>query len=481
MGSRSRLYYLRDATDRLLQTLVHDRPVAPTCSMSLRPTLFYIVTLLALGGALYSGEPMSATPEAAPDPAQWSFHLQNTDIVQGVTGLHSPYEGSNSLTPNQTRETASFTLFLGARLWDGGALFYNPEYFQGQGLNHTLGVAGFPNGEAQKGGSMPGVFYNARLYFQQTFGFGGETEPVVDTKNQLAGTQDISRLTLRLGKMAASDVLDDNTYSHDPRGQLWNWSLWESGAWDVPAEAKGYTQGVLLEWNEKNWTLRGGSYLMPTEPNGTKLDPHFWKSFGDVAELEWRYTLDDRPGKVRLLGFANRANTANYAQATAHPGPDGLPDVAADAALRLKYGAALGFEQEIAKDLGTFLRLSVNDGHTQSDAFTDIDRSVAFGMSLKGTAWGREDDTVSLAAAVNGLSSSHRAYLAAGGLGILVGDGRLNYATEHVLEASYDIKLFQAGSWITHLAVDYQLVSNPGYNADRGPASIFGMRLHTEF
>ena len=448
-----------------------------------RLTRFVIaVVVLARSGDVFSGEP-APSPAIGSDPAaaQWSFHLQNTDIVQGMGGFRSPYSGDNSLTPHQVRETVSFTLFMGARLWDGGALFFNPEYAQGQGLNQTLGVAGFPNGEAQKAGKIPGTFYAARLYFQQTIGLGGETEPVADGKNQIAGTQDVSRLTIRLGKMASSDFLDDNTYSHDARAQFWNWSVWESGAWDYPADVKGYTEGLLLEWNEKNWTLRAGSYLMPKVPNGADLDPRFWKSFGDVAELERRYTLGDHPGKVRIMGFANRANSARYGEATAHPGSDGLPGVAEDSALRVKYGAALGFEQEIAAGLGGFLRLSANDGHTQSAAFTDIDRSVALGLSLKGTGWGRPDDTAALAGVINGLTKVHQAYLAAGGKGILVGDGTLSYRPEQILEASYDIKLVQRGSWASHLALDYQLISNPGYNSDRGPAHIFGVRLHTEF
>ncbi len=450
--------------------------------MTLR--LFPLIVAASFAGAaplLIAGDP-AIVPEAVADPAQWSIHAQNTDIVQGTPGFHSPYEGPNSFTPHQTRETVSVTLFAGARLWEGGALFYNPEFFQGQGLNQTLGIAGFPNGEAQKTGTISGEFYNARLFFQQTFGMGGETEEVKDGKNQLAGTQDVSRFTLRLGKMSGSDVLDDNTYSHDARSQLWNWSLWESGAWDVPAEARGYTQGLLLEWNEKRWAFRLGSFLMPTEPNGPNLDMHFWKSFGDVAEFEWRYLLDDHPGKVRLLAFANRAKTANYAQATANPGADGLPGVAGDTDYRMKYGGAAGLEQEITPALGAFLRLSASDGRTQSDAFTDIDRSLALGFSLKGGAWGREDDALILAGAVNGITAPHRAFLAAGGVGILVGDGRLtSYGPEQIVELSYDAKLFQAGAWTTHLALDYQLVNHPGYNADRGPASVLGVRLHMEF
>ena len=448
-----------------------------------RLTRFVIaVIVLARSCDVFSGEPApSPSVGSDPAPAQWSFHLQNTDIVQGVGGFRSPYSGDNSLTPSQVRETVSVTLFVGARLWDGGALFFNPEFAQGQGLNQTLGVAGFPNGEAQKAGKILGTFYAARLYFQQTIGLGGETEPVADGKNQIAGTQDVSRLTIRLGKMASSDFLDDNTYSHDARAQFWNWSVWESGAWDYPADVKGYTEGLLLEWNEKNWTLRAGSYLMPKVPNGADLDPRFWKSFGDVGELERRYTLGDHPGKVRIMGFANRANSARYGEATAHPGPDGLPGVAEDSALRVKYGAALGFEQELAAGLGTFLRLSANDGHTQSAAFTDIDRSAALGLSLKGAAWSRPDDTAALAGVINGLTKVHQDYLAAGGKGILVGDGTLSYRPEQILEASYDIKLVQSGSWASHLALDFQLISNPGYNSDRGSAHIVGVRLHTEF
>jgi high affinity Mn2+ porin len=414
-------------------------------------------------------------------PQKWSLHFQNTDIIQGVTNFSSPYVGANSLTPSQSRETVTATFFFACRLWQGSTLVVNPEYAQGQGLNLTHGVAGFPNGEATKAGSLPGKVDIARIYLSQVIGFGGEQEDVADAKNQLVGKRDISRLTISFGKCAADDFFDDNTFTHDPRNQFLNWSIWESAAWDYPADAKGYTAGAVVELNQKMWALRYGAFLMPRVANGISLQTNLARALGEVVEYEQRYSIPgDHIGKVRLLAYVNHANMGSYQDAIDEfrANPTAPANITLSRASRLKYGGAINVEQELTQDLGIFLRLSLNNGATESWAFTEVDRSAALGVAIKGIRWGRSKDTVGLCGVVNGLSSVHAQYLADGGLGILLGDGRLRYGPEQIIETYYDAKLPLK---YANIMLGYQFIRNPGYNSQRGPANVLSARFHVEF
>jgi high affinity Mn2+ porin len=427
------------------------------------------------------GSQGAQSPSPAPDLVEtrdWSLHGQMTGVYQGDFGFRSPYRGPNSLSGDeQWRETISATLYLGRRLWQGGELYFNPEFNQGFGLSHSLGIASFSSGEAQKAGfdtPKPNV---ARLFLRQTFGLGGATEAVEDDLNQIAGSVDVSRIVVTAGKFSVVDIFDDNQYAHDPRTQFLNVALGDSVAWDYPADAKGYTDGVAVELNQQNWALRGGWFLMPKIANTRNLEPRFWTRFGSVVELDTRHELFGEPGKIRYLAFANRAPMANLRQAVAFAAANGtVPDFATVRRDRWKAGVALNLEQAVSDDLGVFTRLSWNDGKTEGWAFTDIDSGASLGLSLKGTAWGRKADTVGLAGAANFLSTAHQAYFAAGGTGIFVGDGRLNYAPETIVETYYGIDIAKPLS----LTLDYQFVVNPAFNADRGPVSIFAARSHLQ-
>jgi high affinity Mn2+ porin len=430
-------------------------------------------------------QPGAAPGEGSIPPAEtvvakdWSLHGQMTGIYQGNLRFTSPYQGPNSLDPgNRWRETVSATAYLGRRLWDGAELYFNPEANQGFGLSGTRGLAGFANGEAQKAGSDTPKPNVARLFLRQTFGFGGEQEAVEDDLNKMAGMQDVSRLQVTLGKFAAPDIFDDNKYAHDPRTAFFNWSIWEAGAWDYPADQKGYTDGIALDFNQKGWALRGGWFLEPKVANDRNLDPRFWKHFGAAAELELRHRIGEQPGNVKLLAFANRANMGSLREATDLAVASGTDaDITPVRRDRFKYGLAVNLEQAISDELGGFARVSWNDGRTEAWAFTDIDTSVSLGASLKGGRWGRPADTVGLAAAMNLISAAHQDFLAAGGTGILVGDGRLSYGPEGILEAYYALTIVDP----LVLTLDYQLAVNPAYNSDRGPVSIFGARVHAQF
>ena len=422
----------------------------------------------------------SYTPRAIlPDNPDWSIHGQFTFVPQAYPGIRSPYEGANSLPGGgQGRETFTTSAFLGWKLWRGGEFFFNPELAQGFGLNTTLGVAGFPNGEAQKGGAPYPRFRAQRYLIRQTFGLGGEQEDVFDAAFQFAGKRDIDRVTVSVGRFAVGDFFDGNAYAKDPRADFMNWALWSSAAYDFPADLPGFTRGGVVELNKKDWALRAGLFQVPSAPNSDILT---FNTGGVVVEAEGRFAIADLPGKVRVGTFLNRGNTASYRGALAASAADPLLDindaVAALRKVRTKYGFYVNGEQQVAKDIGVFGRYSWNDGQSEILSFTDIDRSLAAGISIKGASWGRPSDTIGIGGAINGLSSAHRDFLAAGGLGLLIGDGRLNYSNERIFETYYAYVLDKNFTF----TADYQFIANPAYNDDRGPVSIFAARVHGEF
>lgn len=407
---------------------------------------------------------------------RWEIHGQITYLPQGYPAFRAPYSGPNSLTPApQFQQTWSNSLFLNMRLWEGGEVYYNPELLQGFGLNNTVGAGGFPNGEAQKS-NFPYPNYNtSRLFLRQTFGFGGEQEELQSGQLQLAGKVDVSRLTLQAGKFSVVDVFDGNSYARDPRKDFMNWSLWSSGAFDYAADKLGLGYGVTAELNQKQWALRAGYFLMDAVSNSNSFDTKVPRRGEYVAELETRYSLFSQPGKLRTLVFLNSDYSGSYRETLNNPALN--LDIARTRTGRIKYGYAINVEQALADDLGLFGRWSWNDGKNEIMAFTDIDASLAGGVSIKGAKWGRPDDVIGIGGAINSLSRDHRDFLAAGGLGPLIGDGALNYRRERVLETYYAYAPTKA---IT-LTADYQFLTNPAYNADRGPVHIFSGRLHGEF
>ncbi len=438
-----------------------------------RPWLAALALLLSPG--LRAQQPAAAPP--ADPSAPWSLHLQATWIDQAHPSFDSPYEGANSLSGEAEAErTFSFSLFLGYRILAGSELYFDPEVFQGHGLSNTLGMAGFPNGEAVKA-AFPNLHFNtSRLYLQQTFGLGGEKEKLEDGENQVADSVDVNRITLSLGKFAASDFFDDNAYSHQTRTQFLNWALWESAAWDYPADVVGYTAGLVAEWNTKEWELHYGIFMEPTVSNGARLDPHLLDAHGQILQFDRRYSAGDLAGMLRPFVFWNQARMGSYQDAVENPViTDAL---IASRAYRSKVGFGVSWDQQLTQDLGAFVRVSWDDGRTESFAFTEVDRSLAAGLSTSGAHWGRKDDTLGLAGVVNGIIGVHQAYLAAGGQeGLILGDGALNYGPEEILEAYYSVQVVK---WLT-LSPDFQYALHPGYNRDRGPVPIYAVRAHVEF
>jgi high affinity Mn2+ porin len=411
-----------------------------------------------------------------PESDRWEIHGQTTYLPQGYPRFRALYTGTNSLTTApQAQATWSNGLYLNARLWEGGEVYYNPELLQGFGLNDTVGVAGFPNGEAQKS-NFPYPHYNtSRLFLRQTFGFGGEQEELASGPGQLAGKVDVSRLTVQAGKFAVLDVFDGNSYAKDTRKDFMNWSMWAPGAFDYSADKVGLTYGATAELNQKQWALRSGYFLMQSVSNANSFDTKVFERGTYALELETRFSLFSQPGKLRTIAWLNSAFSGSYRETLNNPAFN--LDIAQTRTGRIKYGYVVSLEQALTDEVGVFGRWSWNDGKTEIMAFTDIDASLSLGASIKGTRWGRPDDVIGIGGAINALSRDHRDFIAAGGLGVLIGDGQLNYRHERILETYY---AFALNKQLT-LTGDYQLITNPAYNADRGPVHVFSGRLHGEF
>jgi high affinity Mn2+ porin len=460
-----------------------------TLSMFLK--IYPAVTMLASLAAILTASAEDSTNSPTQEQ-NWNFHVQNTDIVQGYPGFSSQYSGPNSLpSGGETRESVSLDLMAGVRLWPGAEAHIDGMMWQGFGFHNTLGVEGFPNGEAFRLGTGDPNGAITRLFIRQTIGLGGAQEDVPDDQLTLAGKQDISRITITIGRFSAKDIFDNNAYANDPRTQFMNWALMANEAWDYPADAIGYTTGIAVELNQPVWTLRYGFFQVPRYANSLTAEDRIFKwpydnsaqdgplldTWAMVTEFERRYAIKDHPGVVRFLAYFNRANMGSYQDAVDNATPTSPADITASAAYRYKYGFGLNFEQEIVKNLGAFSRLGWSDGQNQAWMFSDVDYTATAGISVNGEAWHRPGDTFGLAGVANGISNVHQEFFEAGGTGILAGDGNLDYGWEKILETYYDCQIWKT----IHAALDYQFIDNPAFNTARGPVSVFGARLHWEF
>jgi high affinity Mn2+ porin len=415
------------------------------------------------------------------EPESWNARFQSTYVWQTKPAFNSPYEGPHSLLGTHEKSySLTATAAFGVRLTRNTELYFDPELALGVPLSNLLGLAGFTNGEMARTSGPNPTIYRARLFVRQVIPLG-EAEDVIDSgMNQLGGSYAKQRFVLTAGNLSVLDIFDANLYSHDPRTQFLNWTLMTYGAYDYAADARGYSWGVAGEYIAEGWSLRAGRFIQPKEPNQLALDARIFRHYGDQVELEYRYALsDDRPGAIRVLAFRNRTFMARYDDALASALQTGsVPSLdPVRTADHTKVGIGVNAEQALSKDVGLFARTMWADGQTETYAFTEVDRSLSFGLTTKGTSWGRPDDTLGLAVANNGLSATHRRFLELGGLTFFLGDGRLSYGAERIVEAYYALG---AAKGVT-VSLDYQRIWNPGYNADRGPASFYGLRGHVEF
>jgi high affinity Mn2+ porin len=434
-----------------------------------RKGLLFLLSLLAAGQSFAQFS----------DTTKYSFHFQSTLIHQYHFKFRSPYEGDNSLEPDETGKTSlTNTFYFAARPFRNKRTLFilNPEIAGGEGFSAATGIAGFPNGETFRVGNPKPTLYLARLVIEHTFPLKQtKYEQQEDAANEVASQQPTDYLKFYAGRFCLADYFDGNPYSHDPRTQFMNWSYMSGGAWDYAADTRGYTYGIGTELNKGNWRAGLAFTMVPRQANGLIMDSRIGKAFASQLEVAHAHRISNHPGFVQVTLFFNKAQMGNYREAV-RQNPQ-APDINAVGNYKNnKYGIVLGMAQELSNSVGAYLRASWNDGRNETWAFTEIDRSVNLGFQYRNPQ-GKSGNSVGAGIVVNGIAAPHRAYLAAGGYGFMVGDGQLNYAVETIAELYYRINLFNKR---LQLSPDYQFVVNPAYNRDRGPVHVMGIRAHVE-
>jgi high affinity Mn2+ porin len=413
-----------------------------------------------------------------------SLHAQATVLPQHALAFTSPYMGENSLIPNEPiRTSITTTLFAAYKPFAHTYLVFNPEMAAGKGLSKTTGVAGFPNGEIYRVGSPTPQIFVARLYAEQRIPLSKHKELVEDDQNQIQDIGNADYISILAGKFALTDFFDQSEVSHDARTQFMNWSLMANGAWDYPANVRGYTYGIVAQAIWKKYAVRIAETSIPIEANGTALE---WKgkdASGFVAEISmnkfgiFKKATATNYHKLHVGYYRNRAQMGNY-EAAIKLGLQTFttPDITETRMYgRSKNGYYINLDNHFGY-LHHFVRHSANDGKNETWAFTEIDNSWATGFLLDGNIWKRKKDALGIACVTNGISNAHQQYLANGGYGFIVGDGKLNYGRESIVEIFYSLHVWKK----LFVSPDYQYITNPAYNKDRGPASVLGLRFHVE-
>ena len=407
--------------------------------------------------------------------------VQGNFIRQQHAGFDAQYTGPNSFIPGKDHATSRVeTLYTGFRITKRLEILADVESAGGAGLSGALGVAGFTNVDVVRNPSLSEDPYISRVMLHYTIPFGSQTTETTRNPLSLASVVPARRLELRAGKMSTVDFFDLNSVGSDSHLQFMNWAAVNNGAYDYAADTRGYTYGLVAEYYDEKWAARFGEMLMPTVANGVTLDWNIARARGENYEFEYHPEfLPKRSTVLRALAFENHANMGNYRQAIDGflAGKDAAPDITLYRKQgRVKYGFGLNGEQELTNLWRAFFRLGWSDGHTESFAYTEIDRTAEAGSDFRGKPWHRPLDKLGAAAIVDGISGDHRRYLALGGLGFILGDGGLHYGLEKIFETYYSAHIYRGLS----VAFDYQHVADPGYNRDRGPASVFSIRVHFE-
>ena len=445
-----------------------------------------ILGILATAAPLSAAVAQTSADSAGTGSARWHPYLLGTQInviAQALRPLRSPYEGFNSLAARgDSKISHAYGVYGGVDAGHGLQAYLDVEMVRGKGISRVVGLAGPTNGDVLRQGTVDlgSGPYVARAFVRYTRSFSSDQRDTLNAApDQIPGTVSADRIEITAGKLAVSDLFDLNRYANSTRQQFMNWSLFQNTAWDFAADTRGYSNGVAIAWIHPAWTIRAGSFQMPHEANGNVFDSDLRRARGDQIEL----TLTARRAGTtgRILGYMNHARMGNYAEALATGASLGqVPDIAGDDRPgREKYGFGLNLEQPVSDggETGVFARLGWNDGRNESFAFTEVDRHISAGIQVSGVHWGRANDSMGLAGVREGIVAAHRTYLATGGLGFLLGDGRLTYGPEQIVEGYYRL---QAGRYL-QLSADVQGIRNPGYNRDRGPALVGSLRVNFRY
>ena len=445
----------------------------------------------AIAACAQDAPAQTATPDApAPrdtlfehsNTAKWWVSGQANFVFQAHGDFYAAYSGPNSLHDTSEHATSRvLTLFTGYEFTRNSLLYFDVEEAGGAGISTALGLAGFTNLDVVRNPQVGTAPYIARLMFQQIIPFSKQKIEIPRGPLTLATQLPARRLEIRFGKFSMADFFDTNVGGSDSHYQFLNWTAANNGAWDYAADTRGYTAGVILDYEDRNWGIRFAEALMPKIANGPNLDADVARARAENIELELRYKLlKKKDTSIRFLNFVNHANMGTYRDAIAiyEADPTQPPDIVATRKQgTIKYGFGINFQQEFTSDVWAFGRWGWNEGQHESFAYTEADSTLQLGVYAKGTRWHRSLDRLGATFISNGIGAYHQHYLADGGLGFILGDGGLDYGRETIEEAFYTIHAWRG----LYFAVDYQHINNPGYNRDRGPVSVPGLRLHLEF
>jgi hypothetical protein len=459
--------------------------IAPRLSAGLGPA-----EMASAGG---EGSAEGRGPESAPmvsmvphpERRYWISGQANI-ILQGDLPFHSPYEGTNSFISRGEYKTSLLgTLYTALRptrsIRYNTDLILDVESTGGRGLGEALGLAGFTNLDVVRNPYLSSAPYLARYEIHQVIGLTGETVSQEPGFFALAPSVPARRFEFRIGKMTLPDFFDCNEVGSDSHLQFMNWTVDNNGAWDYAADTRGYTVGGMAEYDDKSWSLRYGVFAMPTVANGIDMDWAFSRAHGQNGEFELRKGIvPGHKGTQRILFYANRAHMGDYREAVEAflAGTDKTPNILLHEHFgALKYGFGYNTEQEITEHLRLFGRFGWNEGQHESFAYTEVDETIEAGGDYGGARWHRAEDKAGVAVVSNAIKRDHQNYLKDGGLGFLLGDGKLNYGREDIVESYYNLHAWRG----LYYALDVQHVSDPGYNRDRGPVWVGSMRMHVDF
>jgi high affinity Mn2+ porin len=401
-------------------------------------------------------------------------------IYQSHPAFRALYTGSNSLRPVREHATSTVeTVYSGLRLGKRAEVFVDVESAGGRGISDAFGLAGFTDLDVVRNPSLGAAPYVARAFVRYTIGLTSDTETHQPELHALLPALPARRVSILAGKIGIVDFFDFNSAGSDSHLQFLNWTVDNNGAYDYAADTRGYTIGVVTEFRDHAWAARWGEALMPKVANGIEYDWDVAHEHADNFEIELdRGIIPHHDGAVRLLAYLNHARMGSYREAIDAflSGRDSVLDVTAHRQRgRTKPGVGLNVEQNIGHGLTLFGRTGVNDGRVESFAYTEVDRTFEIGLGWTALPW-RSADRIGAALVRNGLAADHREYLARGGHGFLLGDGALAYTPESIVEGYYTF----AVRFGVSLAFDVQHITNPGYNRDRGPVTVFALRGHLD-
>jgi high affinity Mn2+ porin len=402
-------------------------------------------------------------------------------VFQTHPDFHALYSGKNSLSPRYEKATSRvLTLYTGVRLNNSTELLVDIEEAGGAALSTGLGLAGPPDLDIVRNPLLSKAPYLGRGMIHKVFALS--QDKVENQRNFLSLFDELPRrrLEIRFGKFSMPDFFDVNSVGSDTHFQFLNWTTDNNGAYDYAADTRGYTVGFTGDYEDRNWGFRFAEALMPKVANGIDLVWKPWQVHAENFEYELRHGfIPKKAGVVRLLAYTNSANMGIYRDQIIEASEAGVtPDITAHPwHITRKYGFGVNVEQNLTHYLTGFARFGWDNGKTESFAYTEVDQTFAEGIGANGAWWHRKQDRAGVAFVSNAIKKDHQNYLAAGGLGFLLGDGHLNYGRENILESYYTVHVWRG----IYVAPGVQQITDPGYNRDRGPVVVPSFRAHVEF